>query len=237
MIRHPEKSLHRRSHEVEQGVATIRYIVNSCGPADTATFAVEVNQCTSTLNLTAFIQGYYDSTTNLMSSALMNSSVAGASSLQADTITVEIHDGATGAIIGSPVQTMLMTNGTCTAVFPALSGRHYIVLKHRNAMELWSADSVLMGPTVSYNFSTSASQAYGDNQAYIGDGLYGMWSGDVNGDGIIEGSDYLKMETDVLQILFGYYNTDLTGDGIVEGSDYLLMEQNVLRIIFVARPY
>jgi hypothetical protein len=53
---------------------------------------------------------------------------------------------------------------------------------------------------------------------------------------MIESTDYLSVETDVLAILFGYYASDLTGDGVVESEDYKLIENNVLKIIFVSRP-
>jgi len=162
---------------------------------------------------------------------------ASATTSETDSITVEIHDGTTGDIIGSPVKTILMTNGTASATFPALTGSHYIVVKHRSAMETWSDTTVAMSATATHNFTTSAGRAYGSNQVYVGGGKYGMWNGDVNQDGVIESGDYTQMESDVLSILFGYYVTDLTGDGIVESADYTLMEQNVLTIIFVARPF
>jgi len=217
------------------GAATIRYIVTGCGPADTASYDVEVNVCNTIVNVKAYIQGYYSG--GSMAAVMENSGVSGATSLQADTLTVEIHDGTTGDLIGSAAKAILNTDGTASAVFPALSGSHYIVLKHRSAMETWSAIAVAMSSTVSYDFTTSASQAYGSNQVDLGGGVYGLYNGDVNQDGIIESTDYSIMENDVLQILFGYYVTDLTGDGVVESSDYSLIENNVLQIIFVARPF
>jgi len=105
-------------------------------------------------------------------------------------------------------------------------------------METWSANPVNMsGVVVDYDFSSSANKAYGDNQVDVGGGVYALWNGDVNQDGMIENTDYTLMENDVLSILFGYYSTDLTGDGVVENSDYTLMENNVLTIIFVAKPF
>jgi hypothetical protein len=150
---------------------------------------------------------------------------------------VEIHDGLTGDLIGSPVATILNVNGNAAATFPALSGSHYIVLKHRSAMEIWSASPVAMSTSVSYDFSTAASQAFGSNQVQVGAGIFAMWSGDINQDGVIESADYALVENSVLSILFGYEVSDITGDGVTESSDYALIENNLPGVIFVARPF
>ena len=87
-----------------------------------------------------------------------------------------------------------------------------------------------------FDFSTAAAQAYGANQTLLETGIYGLHSGDVNQDELIESSDYTQMENDVLQFLFGYQPTDITGDGLVESSDYALMENNLLQFLFVIKP-
>lgn len=187
-------------------------------------------------NIKVFIQGYYQAGGSL-SAALENSGIAGATSTQCDTITIELHNSSTGDLVGSPVKTILSTDGTASVNFNSLSGSYYLVLKHRNALETWSAAPISFSGTVSYDFTTAAGKAYGNNQANIGGGAFAMYSGDINQDGAIESEDYTRMENDVLQILFGYYSSDLTGDGTVESADYTLMENNLLQIIFAARPF
>jgi len=192
---------------------------------------------TTRLNLKAFIQGYMLPGATSMTPALFNSGVPGFADNQVDSIWVEVRDGANGTLLRDPVKSILTSSGQFTAAIPAIAGSHYIALRHRNAMETWSANPVTMGQTVSYDFTTAASQAYGNNQFHLGNGVYALWSGDLNQDGVIESADYLKQETDLLSILFGYYHTDLNGDGVVESSDYILMENNLIRIIFAAKPF
>jgi hypothetical protein len=222
---------------IAPGNTTIRYIVNtaSCG-SDTATKSVSVKTCITLLNLRAFIQGYY-ANSNYMLPVLYYSGISGSTPYEADSITIEIHDGQTGVLIGAPLKTVLQLDGNASVNIPALTGSHYIVLKHRNALETWSATPVAMGSNVSYDFTTAANKAYGSNQANMGSGKFAIYSGDVNQDGAIESTDYYLMENDLLAILFGYYPTDITGDGVVESSDYYLMENNIIQTIFVARPF
>lgn len=132
----------------------------------------------------------------------------------------------------------LQTDGTLEASFPAAASgnSHYLVLKHRNALETWSAAPVVVSNNMLFDFSTAAAQAYGANQTLLETGIYGLHSGDVNQDELIESSDYTQMENDVLQFLFGYQPTDITGDGLVESSDYALMENNLLQFLFVIKP-
>jgi hypothetical protein len=219
------------------GVTTIRYIVSSsyCG-SDTASIEIHINNCNTVVNVKAFIQGFYEGD-NLMRAGLLNSEIAGATSLQADSITIEIRSAVSGNLVENPVMTILNTDGTATAVFPHLEGTKYIVLKHRNSIEIWSADPVSMSSVVNYDFSNAATKAYGDNMVDVGGGVFAMWSGDLNQDGAIESADYTMIENDILSILFGYYVSDLTGDGVVESADYTLMENNVLNIIFAAKPF
>jgi hypothetical protein len=187
------------------------------------------------VNLKLFIQGFYIGA-GQMNSVLLNSGV-GSSSTESDTIIIELREPVNGDPVISPVRALLNTDGTVSFQTPALTGSYYIVVKHRSAMETWSANPVAWSGVVNYDFSTSAGQAYGDNMIHMGGGVYAIWSGDLNQDGMIESSDYLKMENDIVQILFGYYDSDLTGDGVVESSDYLMMDANVLTIIFGAKPF
>lgn len=190
---------------------------------------------TTIANTKLFIQGYTLSSQQ-MSPALFNAGIAGATENQTDTITVEIRNGANGTLLRGPVKTILNTNGTAVAAFPAVTGNHYIAVKGRNAVETWSAMPVAMGESVNYDFSQSASAAYGSNQVSKS-GVFAIWSGDVNQDGMVESIDYLQMENDVISILFGYFLTDLTGDGVVDSDDYTLMENNIFRIIFASKPF
>jgi hypothetical protein len=190
---------------------------------------------TTMMDVKVFIQGYTNANQK-MNSALFNAGVSGATAGQADSLTIEIRSGVNGSLLRGPVKTILNTDGSASAAFPLATGSHYIVVKGRNALETWSAAPVLMGESVTYDFSASASSAYGSNLA-ARSGLYTLWSGDVNQDGVIESADYFRIENDVLSLLFGYYPADLTGDGRVDASDYSLIEENIIKIIFCKKPF
>ena len=58
---------------------------------------------------------------------------------------------------------LLNVNGTCNLTFPAsASGNsYYIIVRHRNAMETWSAAAVSFAAVTNYDFTTAQTQAYG----------------------------------------------------------------------------
>lgn len=99
------------------------------------------------------------------------------------------------------------------------SGSYYITIRHRNSIETWSAlpfNFSGAGP-FSYDFSTAAAQAYGNNQKLIGT-VYAIWGGDPTQDGMVDGSDMSVIDNGSQPpILQGYYPEDVNGDGIVDG--------------------
>jgi PKD repeat protein len=194
---------------------------------------VEGDHVPVNLQLKTFIQGFYLGA-NQQAAAL---NPTGAPTV-CDSITVLLASPTSPYAFTDTIKALLMTNGTVTATFPGkvYGNQYYIVLRHRNALETWSAVPVTLDATnVSYDFTLSAAKAYGNNQQLIG-GVATLFSGDVNQDGLIEATDYATEENDIVQFLFGYKSTDLTGDQLVEASDYSLIENNLLLFLFTARP-
>ncbi len=70
----------------------------------------------------------------------------------------------------------------------------------------------------------------------VATGVWALFNGDVNGDGLIEAADYSDIENAVVNFDLGYLPTDLTGDGLVEAADYSLIENNVPLFIFTQHP-
>jgi hypothetical protein len=110
-------------------------------------------------------------------------------------------------------------------------------MKHRNALETWSADPVLIGASSSYNFTTLANKAYGNNMIEVESGVWAFYSGDLNQDGFIEGSDFPLLFNSNDEFEEGYKITDLNGDGFVEGSDYPILFNNSDNFIESMHPY
>ncbi|TBX65986.1 hypothetical protein EZL74_11475 [Flavobacterium silvisoli] len=201
---------------------TYTSVVNSCL---TEVLHLTIS-CSSVVTITANIEGYYDAGTHAMRPVLMNQGV-GSSSTDVDHITVELHDASTYALVATTTA-MLQTNGTAVATYStAPSGSFYVVVKHRNSLETWSATPVAVGPTpASYNFTDAASKAYGNNMKMLETGVYGFYSGDINQDGFIEAQDFPPLTNDSDNFAEGNYNTDLNGDGFVEAQDFPILVNN-----------
>jgi hypothetical protein len=116
-------------------------------------------------------------------------------------------------------------------IFPnAPTGRYYIVVKHYQCIETWSkagGDSLTANGTWhNYDFTTSASQAYGNNLKLKG-GKYCMFSGDVFQDGFIDGSDLIVIDNDAYSFSSGrFLPSDLNGDGFTDAQDMLIADNN-----------
>jgi hypothetical protein len=189
-----------------------------------ATFAYS---CNTIVNLKLFIEGYYNLATHTMRAVLANEGV-GLSSTNVGNVTVELHNPTTYALVSSTTA-MLQTDGNTIATFSsAPSGSFYIAVKHRNTTETWSANPITVGATAAtYDFTTLASKAYGNNMKVLESGVYGLYSGDINQDGFIEALDYDQLNADTNAFAEGFYATDLNGDGFVEALDYDIINANV----------
>jgi hypothetical protein len=205
------------------------------GCTNTATAVVTVNNCNTTLNLTALIQGYWLGTE--MSEVLSFQSEP--TTLGAcDSIDVSLVDSATLNVLVTK-RAVLNKNGLANVVFPgSFTGSYYIKLAHRNAMETWSKYTVSMSGTPSYNFTTAADQAYGDNQVEVSPGIFALYSGDIIKDAneAIELTDIAQLESDNSNFAFGYQASDINGDGGVDLGDFPLVEANVNGFIFANHP-
>ncbi|MBX7043629.1 MAG: hypothetical protein K1X85_12090 [Ignavibacteria bacterium] len=111
----------------------------------------------------------------------------------------------------------------------APSGIYFLKVKHFNTLETWSKPggiSLTQGGLYSYDFTTSAAQAFGDNLKLKGN-KYCMWSGDVNQDGIIDGTDLSSIDNLAYNFTAGAdIPEDLNGDSIVDGIDFLIGDNN-----------
>ncbi len=116
--------------------------------------------------------------------------------------------------------------GTLNAVFTkAQNGNYYIVIKHRNHLETWSADSIsfITGIPVSYDFTISANKAFGNNMKQVGN-VWVLIGGDPNQDGSI---DAIDLPVFISQYgLQGYLSCDFNGDGDVNALDVQILVSN-----------
>jgi hypothetical protein len=147
----------------------------------------------------------------------------------ADTITIELRDANTPSTVFSTTVGTIGTNGIGNISLPptASGGTYYIVLKHRNSIATWSANAVTFNNSSnSYDFSTGATQAYGDNLVNVGTGVYAIYSGDINQDGSVDFNDYPGLDIASSAGVLGYDANDLNGDASVDFNDYPLLDVN-----------
>ena len=207
---------------------------NATGCDSTATLYLTINQCSFNYTVTLFLQGYYMGGGHM--SPLLHL-LGAASATAVDTVNIELHDSGNThdslyAYIG-----VLNTNGSLVCTFPgAASGNYYIVVKHRNSLETWSASVIAVTSGGSYNFTSGAGQALG-SMHNLGGGVYGIYSGDVNKDGTINASDKASIQASLSLFKVGVYNVnDINGDGFVDEDDYRIIENNIPLSISVSRP-
>ncbi|MEO6694872.1 MAG: hypothetical protein ABIY50_13870 [Ignavibacteria bacterium] len=180
---------------------------------------------TKTLQLTALIEGFWNCTSNI-----------------GDTLTVELRSATSPFGIIDVASGKSDGSGNLTVSFDAVianNTNYYIVIRHRNSIETWSKTGGILWPTgvntISYNFTTAAAQAFGSNQV-LKCGKFAIYSGDVNQDGTVDGSDGALVDNDASNFVSGYVNTDVNGDSIVDGSDGAIVDNNSSNFISVSRP-
>jgi len=212
---------------------TVGDVTSGC--SSTETVAVVVTPCNSILNLTAFIEGYWDGSSAMLP-VLANQGEA-TTATATDSIDVELRNATAPYAMVQSVRTVLHQDGTAICSFISVSGSYYIVVKHRNAIQTWSAAPVAMGALpASYNFSTAVNQAYGDNQVEVATGIWAFFSGDVEIDENMDLLDLGLVETDINNFEFGYRATDINGDGNVDLLDSPALEANINNFIFSNHP-
>ena len=75
-----------------------------------------------------------------------------------DSITIELHDASVPDSIAVSVTGILHTDGSVSVLVPyAVSNNsYYIAIRHRNALQTWSKDAVIItnSPAVTFDFTT-----------------------------------------------------------------------------------
>jgi hypothetical protein len=214
------------------------YSTNNLDCDDTNPALNPTNPCATgkVVNLTLFVQGYYVGGSTMTSVKLNQDGVS--PDTDVEDITVELHDAVDYSLVDTAIGT-LKTDGALSVTFnTAAAGSYYIAVKGSNLVQTWSAAPQVVGTTpLNYDFSTSASQAYGDNMSEVEPGVFALYQGDLSLDDLVDFGDYTIWEAKYLDFAFGVEPTDLNGDGLVDFVDYTIWEANYLNFIFAAYPF
>lgn len=164
---------------------------------------------------------------------LMEAFWNGTSQIQ-DTVVGYLANHTTPFNFNDSAKVNLTNLGQGWLIFPtALTGNYYLTIKHRNHIEIWSSlpISLTKGTTSfsAYDFSNSATTAYGiDALKQVGD-VFVSWVGDVNQDIVVNFIDRNLTWNNRNQT--GYIPTDCNGDNITDAADYTLVLNNRLKLV------
>jgi hypothetical protein len=175
----------------------------------------------STLYLTTLIEGLYNGFTTIR-----------------DTITVELRENSTPYLLVESKKMYFSSYGTGSLQYNnVVNGQpYYIVIKHRNAVETWSAaPQVFSLETMNYDFTTSPGQAYGGNLVLKGS-KWCLYSGDVDQDGIIDIGDLSLVFVNAVLSIGGYVATDINGNNLTDAADVSAVYNNNILGKEIKRP-
>jgi hypothetical protein len=101
----------------------------------------------------------------------------------------------------------------------------YIVIQHRNHLPVMSSHPVSLNDNVHYDFTLSNQNAIDNSLIDLGNGEFGMISGDSDSNGEINKHDFKEVASNLLKV--GYENADLDMNGVVNILDYKIINSNL----------
>ena len=199
---------------------------NNYIPSPLGNFRPSDGSTAKQLNLTMLIQGFYNSSTDLMVQ---------------DTARVYLRNSTTPYAIVDSAKAYLSSSGAGTFSFSnAANGvSYYLQLKQRNSLETWSKTTqAFTANSLTYNFTTANTQAYGNNMINVDASpvRFADYSGDVNQDGTIDLNDVLSVYNAASGFSSGYVVNDVNGDNIVDLNDILIAYNNSTAFVAVMKP-
>ncbi len=157
----------------------------------------------------------------------------------ADKVQLELHNAANYSQIAySSGNVDLSTSGVVTLFVPSTyTGSYYLTVKHRNSVQTTSASVVnFSGLNINYDFTSIAAKAFGNNMKAI-DGIFVIFGGDVNQDGVVDALDMIPVDNQAANFGTGYIPEDINGDGSIDTLDMNMLNNNAAAFIGAVLPY
>lgn len=115
---------------------------------------------------------------------------------------------------------------------------YYIEARTRNTIAVWS---LIPSTSAGYVWLDVVRYPYyvlGSNEIRVNNALnyYAAYSGDVNQDGIVDGTDTQLIDNDANAFVSGFSVQDLNGDNFVDGTDALYAGNNAYNFVSVVTP-
>lgn len=155
----------------------------------------------------------------------------------ADWVCIQLYDSSAGTTVAEE-SFLLKTDGTVAEVdgsteelgiANAAAGDYHIMLKHRNHLIAVSDSlySMHKGIVPFVDFTADSSCYYGSKNAKeLETGVWGMWSGDLNQDLMVDTQDYWEWRSASADGESGYTLADINFDGLVTTKDYTVWYKN-----------
>lgn len=147
------------------------------------------------------------------------------------------------AIVDGFAQSVNFTNGLTSYPyeFDAAPGSYYFEVRfrndalYRNGINTWSQTGSSFANGTTYDFTTAANKAFGDNQIQVGS-AFTMYNGDVTQDGTVDLSDIVMVFNDAGAFATGYLATDIDGNDFVDLSDITVAFNNSTNFVSEIAP-
>ena len=177
-----------------------------------------------------------------------------------DWLWVELRDAATPATVYATRSALLQrdgdvvdTNGVDPVAFKGLNdGNYHIAVRHRNHLGIRTRNAqALSGASGVFDFTSDSSQVYrnnaipNDHVVHLGGGVFGMWKGDANANGVVNyngGSNDKNVILGVVGILTpnnivgGYLQTDVNMDGDTKYNGGANDKNEILGVVGILTP-
>jgi hypothetical protein len=156
----------------------------------------------------------------------------------ADQVSLSLRDAADGSVVAELNNINLSTDGNLSVQVPAeYDGIYYIYLTHRNSIATATVAPIsLAGSSTSLDLS-NPSAVYGNNLLQMIDGVFVIYTGDVNQDGVVDTGDMTPVDNDAATYAAGYLVTDCNGDGVADTGDTTLVDNNAANYAGAALPF
>lgn len=206
------------------------------------TIITNADQHSRSGNVMVFLEGLFDGSGNrkVQDANLGQDYFPGPVS---DQLTVELMESvAPYAVVYHADHVNLYQNGNCSFTIPgSLSDSYYIIVRHRNSLFVSSSIPVAFNSNVDYSFSSSVTQAYQyfggiDPLVQVSPGVYALYMGDVDQNGIVDIDDMGAMVSDVVIGTVAYVPADLDGLGWVDIDDMSAINPNIVAGVYAQSP-
>ena len=179
-----------------------------------------------TLSLSALIEGHYSYTKNKMIK---------------DTVSVYLRSQTAPYQLIDSSHTILDSTGFGSVNFSNANNSvpYYIIVSHRNSIEVWSKTGFsFVADNLSYNFTLDSSMSYGNNTKLVDYSplKFALYSGDVDQNGVIDLDDVVIIQNDANLFKIGNIGSDINGNGYVELSDLICAFNNSIDFIHKVTP-